>query len=326
MSTSRNDAYFHDEPRGRTRVRWTSRNQVKAKLGKSHFTIDPSAVAPPTQLSRGLAPKASVLFDAVPRNADFESLKPIISRLPAGPSEDLHAALSENVDSLDYILKDGVMYTQSRLPQLDPASRELRSALHGFRATTADYARGYLEGAARAAVETSTSASSAPHPIAPGADITACPVFQPSRSALTQSSILNLASSFNWDTLKLPLAASRTWYGVLFLSVRKADSESVSFYEADRRAHEEAVRSGGLIMYWYGSPNVVTGENLATCIWTSRAAAVEASKLPIHGQAARYARKSYDRYDLIRYKVVKRAGEPHVRLESWDGQDWNADE
>ncbi len=34
-------------------------------------------------------------------------------------------------------------------------------------------------------------------------------------------------------------------------------------------------------MYWYGSPHLSTGANLATCIWTSRKAAIEASKWPL---------------------------------------------
>lgn len=78
-------------------------------------------------------------------------------------------------------------------------------------------------------------------------------------------------------------------------------------------------------MYWYGSPDVKTGENLATCIWTSRKAALKASKLELHKKAAGFAAPSYERYDLVRYKVVKKAGEREVKIEEWTEEDNRVD-
>jgi hypothetical protein len=74
------------------------------------------------------------------------------------------------------------------------------------------------------------------------------------------------ADAFNWDELRLDGAAEREWYCVVFRSRRNKESESLSLYQADRDAHEEAVKNGGLVMYWYGVPDE-TGLNLATCIW-----------------------------------------------------------
>ena len=277
----------------------STRNRINASLGKQHFVLDPSTVAEPA------ASTSKSLFDAVPRNAQFESLKPILARLPDEEDHDEHE--DQDVDCLDYVLNRGVMYTRSRLPFLDTASIDLWKALHHFRPLTANYASGYLD--------------APPHPLPPSLarqDISACPAF----SSASSRGLAQLRSAFNWSTLpSLPLRTSRVWYGVLFLSVRKKDSESVSFYEADRLAHEEATRSGGLIMYWYGSPSPTTGANLATCIWTSRTAAIEASKLPLHKKAAQYAAPSYERYDLIRYKVVKLPNETKLRIESWTEQD-----
>jgi len=77
----------------------------------------------------------------------------------------------------------------------------------------------------------------------------------------------NLA--FNWSEITLPEEVEREWYCVVFRSKRNKESSSLSLYQADREAHEEAVKNGGLVMYWYGVPDETTGSNLATCIWQS---------------------------------------------------------
>lgn len=58
-------------------------------------------------------------------------------------------------------------------------------------------------------------------------------------------------------------------------------------------------------MYWYGVPHPVTRDNLATCIWQSRAHAVAANSRPYHAKAARLAASSYEMYDLERYTLRK---------------------
>ncbi|KAH9083427.1 hypothetical protein EDB83DRAFT_2502485 [Lactarius deliciosus] len=95
------------------------------------------------------------------------------------------------------------------------------------------------------------------------------------------------AEAFNWGELELPEEDEHDWYCVAFRSIRKPDSETL--YEADRLAHEEAIKNGGLIMYWYGSPDPETGLNLATCVWQSRADAVAANSRPHHIRAMRQA-------------------------------------
>ncbi|GAC93227.1 hypothetical protein PHSY_000790 [Pseudozyma hubeiensis SY62] len=286
----------------------STRNRLNASLGKRHFVLE-SLLNDPSS-SSSISSSSKAFFDAVPRNAEFDSLKPILARLPV--ELDDQESLNDDeadVESLDYVLsKSGrVMYTRSRLPFLDQQSIDLWKALHHFQPLTADYASGYLD-------------TAPPHPLLPTSDVSACPAF----TSTSARALAQLRTSFNWSTLPIPsspASTTRKWYGVLFLSVRKAGSESLSFYEADRLSHEEATRSGGLIMYWYGSPHPTTGANLATCIWASRTAAVAASKLPLHHKAARYAAPSYQRYDLVRYKVVKHANDARLRIEAWTSQD-----
>jgi hypothetical protein len=124
-------------------------------------------------------------------------------------------------------------------------------------------------------------------------------------------------NTFNWDELRLPTHTAGVFYGVVFRSQRRPGSESTDLYIADRQAHEEAVRSGGLLMYWYGVPDSVTGANLATCIWTSQEHARRASALPLHRWAVKYAVDAYQDFELSRYAVVKRDGEEGVRIEPW---------
>ena len=302
-SNTRNSAAFHVS--GSTGT--LTRNRINASLHKQHFSLSSDS-------SYSATGNKALLFDAVPRNAEFESLRPILARLPLELDDDDDAdddqIALEGLENLDYTTtEDGrVMYTRSRLPFLDSTSVHLWKSLHHFQPLTADYASGYLD------------SLTLPHPV-PWSDTsaTACPAFT---SASTRA-LAQLRTSFNWSSLPtLPSTTEpHTWYGVLFLSVRQPGSESTSFYEADRLAHEEATRSGGLIMYWYGSPNPSTGANLATCIWTSRTAAMAASALPLHQKAARYAAPSYQRYDLIRYKLVKYPTDARLRIEAWTPQD-----
>ncbi|KAJ3570959.1 hypothetical protein NP233_g4063 [Leucocoprinus birnbaumii] len=165
------------------------------------------------------------------------------------------------------------LVTETRLPNIDPASLSLHKALHRFRPITPEYA-------------------STPY-----------------------------AGAFNWGELRLPEEEEREWYCVVFRSRRKAGSDGGSLYEADKLAHEEAIRNGGLIMYWYGIPHPQTGMNLATCIWQSRKHATAANSRPHHIRAMRLAAESYEVYDLERYRLSKRKGEAQVTIEPYTSGD-----
>lgn len=127
------------------------------------------------------------------------------------------------------------------------------------------------------------------------------------------------AEAFNWLELDLPLDEEREWYAVVFRSKRKPGSDSSSLYEADRKAHEEAVSNGGLIMYWYGVPDLQTGLNLATCIWQSRKHAIAANSRPNHIHAMKLAAISYEIYKLERYRLSKVKGKPGILVTDFDG-------
>ncbi|KAF9222503.1 hypothetical protein BS17DRAFT_708297 [Gyrodon lividus] len=130
---------------------------------------------------------------------------------------------------------------------------------------------------------------------------------------------LPYARAFNWSELELPEDEEREWYAVVFRSKRRLGSDSGSLYDADKKAHEEAISNGGLIMYWYGIPNPQTGMNLATCIWQSRKHAIAANSRLHHIRAMKLAAVSYDVYTLERYRLSKVKGENGIIVEDFDG-------
>ncbi|KAG8710706.1 hypothetical protein FRC08_016811 [Ceratobasidium sp. 394] len=140
---------------------------------------------------------------------------------------------------------------------------------------------------------------------------------------------LPYAETFNWDEIGNAYHSDegvdakgeleREWYVVAFRSRRKAGSDSAALYEADKLAHEEAVQNGGLIMYWYGVPDPETGDNLATCIWQSRAHAVAANSQPHHIKAMRLAAASFEYYTLERHVIRKWRGEPGLEVVPYTG-------
>lgn len=80
--------------------------------------------------------------------------------------------------------------------------------------------------------------------------------------------------SFNWDAVFSTLAeavkdnafewTNQFFYVVVFRSQVPPSTDRSQLAELDKRAHMEAMRSGGLLKYWFGLPDD-DGRNLATC-------------------------------------------------------------
>lgn len=143
-------------------------------------------------------------------------LPPLLSSLPVGVGHAQHPTTSPAFSSPSV---PRPLSTESRLPSIDPASLALHRALHHFRPTTEEYAK-------------------TPYP-----------------------------EAFNWNELELPLDEEREWYCVVFRSRRRDGSDGgrtysttlclyhvppdtdpplTALYEADKKAHEEAVQNGGV--------------------------------------------------------------------------------
>lgn len=87
--------------------------------------------------------------------------------------------------------------------------------------------------------------------------------------------------------------------------------------ELDSLAHEEAAVSGGLLKYWFGSPNTATGRNLATCLWVDHEHAVRGGGGPGHRKAMREARGMYVGWDVERLRLIIEEGAEEYRFEKW---------
>lgn len=60
-----------------------------------------------------------------------------------------------------------------------------------------------------------------------------------------------------------------SYYVIVFRSQVLVKTDRVHLGLLDEEAHKEAVESGGLLKYWFGTPDA-DSRNLATCLWRSR--------------------------------------------------------
>jgi hypothetical protein len=259
-----------------------------------------------------------VVADGKQRKSDAEELPmAILSRLPVEMEQGMMSEVpfrelvnddSDDSDDGEFVpslmrLKDPspVFYTSSHLPSLAPEHIPIWKALHQFGPNHQDYA------AAFAQVE-----RTAPHPLSHAASSSGCPV------SSNDHAIHLIRTVFNYSSISVPATTpDNTYYGIVFRSTRHCSAPSKlirALYATDRHAHEESTRSGGLLMYWYGIPNDA-GENVTTCLWTSRDDAVTASQLPRHRTAAGLASTVYQNYDVMRYLLRVDGG--RMGIEAW---------
>ncbi|KAF7184066.1 hypothetical protein CNMCM7691_004625 [Aspergillus felis] len=121
------------------------------------------------------------------------------------------------------------------------------------------------------------------------------------------------ADSFNWPSVfaflrDLSTREGQSWsrtkfYVVVFRSTLLASADADRLHELDSRSHQEAVASGGLLKYWFGSKNA-RRENLATCVWRSREDAHRGGTGPWHRKARGAARELYEKIVFTTMELV----------------------
>src|SRR5215469_5599453 len=96
-------------------------------------------------------------------------------------------------------------------------------------------------------------------------------ILHPTRS---DYAVADYTDSFNWESVMTQLRTlavnedcqwqRQSFYTVTFRSKLKPDTNRALLRQFDKESHREAIASGGLLKYWFGSPD---GErrNLATC-------------------------------------------------------------
>ncbi|KAL1958557.1 hypothetical protein VTO42DRAFT_4154 [Malbranchea cinnamomea] len=108
--------------------------------------------------------------------------------------------------------------------------------------------------------------------------------------------------SFNWPLVLAvlrDLAAAegyrwrkRSFYVVTFRSTLLPTTDSSYLHELDAHSLAEAIRSGGLLKYWFGTKDDKC-RNLATCVWRSREDARRGGTGPWHRKARAAASQLY---------------------------------
>ncbi|KAJ0424666.1 hypothetical protein BJY00DRAFT_276114 [Aspergillus carlsbadensis] len=132
--------------------------------------------------------------------------------------------------------------------------------------------------------------------------------------------------SFNWTAVfkklhELAAAEGYAWkrerfYVVAFRSILNADADGDRLHLLDERSHAEAVASGGLLKYWFGSKNAKR-ENLATCVWRSREDARAGGTGPWHAKARGAAKEMYERIVFTTLELVIGEGVGDWEFSAW---------
>eukprot|EP00249_Psilotum_nudum_P004091 c17628_g2_i2 orf=93-581(-) len=120
---------------------------------------------------------------------------------------------------------------------------------------------------------------------------------QASSHVLSDPLSVPIFQCFNWMDVfeKKGFTTDAKFYVVIFRTVRSKDAENATIQKVDATVQKEAKTSGGLLLYWSGTPNS-RRECLSTSIWESREAADKASQLNAHTDAAKRASEMYDSY------------------------------
>ncbi|KAK9312806.1 hypothetical protein V1522DRAFT_255216 [Lipomyces starkeyi] len=136
--------------------------------------------------------------------------------------------------------------------------------------------------------------------------------------------------SFNWqeviDFLRdLAAAESYHWkkqkfYVVTFRSKLYPDIDLQRLHDLDAHSHQEAMASGGLLKYWFGTKNQ-SHQNLATCLWRSREDARAGGAGPRHKNARAAARELYDTIVFTTLKLVIDDDASSWQISDWTNED-----
>jgi hypothetical protein len=110
-----------------------------------------------------------------------------------------------------------------------------------------------------------------------------------------------VADGFDWEDC-LAGVEPGSFYLVVFRSIRRADADGDLLTEFDDRAHAEARRAGGLLLYFKGEPDADRA-CLSLCLWETREQARAAIHQPRHQAAVGLASTMYEYFHLERYAI-----------------------
>ncbi|EXJ88545.1 hypothetical protein A1O1_05475 [Capronia coronata CBS 617.96] len=109
------------------------------------------------------------------------------------------------------------------------------------------------------------------------------------RNIMSTLRILVATEGYRWTR--------HSFYVVEFRSKLKQNVDVDLLFKLDKESHVEATKSGGLLKYWYGTPDTER-RNLATCLWRSRDDAINGGLGPWHKQARAAIVQMYEEIDV----------------------------
>ncbi|KAI9810585.1 MAG: hypothetical protein M1826_003507 [Phylliscum demangeonii] len=109
----------------------------------------------------------------------------------------------------------------------------------------------------------------------------------------------------------------QAFYIVVFRSRLAPRANRAHLRRLDQAAHAEAMRSGGLLKYWFGSADDDDGRNLATCIWCGAEDVKRALGGEAHRRAAQATRGLYLEWMIERWKLSVAEGVAGWELGPW---------
>ncbi|KAK6380339.1 uncharacterized protein PV06_05513 [Exophiala oligosperma] len=115
------------------------------------------------------------------------------------------------------------------------------------------------------------------------------------RDVMTRLKSLVREQGYTWT--------SQEFYVVDFRSKLMEDIDSELLFKLDKFSHVEATQSGGLLKYWYGTPDG-NRRNLATCVWRNKNDAIKGGTGPWHQQARAIIPRMYEHIDVRGVRLI----------------------
>ncbi|KAA8909164.1 hypothetical protein FN846DRAFT_628555 [Sphaerosporella brunnea] len=133
--------------------------------------------------------------------------------------------------------------------------------------------------------------------------------------------------AFNWADVVARLAQlaeaggytypETSFYVIVFRSRVPHSTSRAYLGDLDAETHREAVASGGLLKYWFGTPDK-DGRNLATCLWRNRSDAKRGGAGKGHAQAMLEVRGLYLEWRVERLRFIVGEGAKSWRIVQWE--------
>ena len=131
--------------------------------------------------------------------------------------------------------------------------------------------------------------------------------FDPYKETFNIDEVISLARVYaktlnaHFDGTSMYVIAFRS---ILYDKVQQLSSKRQWLADVDKASHQEANESGGLLKYWFGTPDDEHAQNLATCWWVSKQDAVKGGGGKAHRDGMKTVRLWFKHWKVEEYEVV----------------------